>query len=64
MTLWDELLRNYDQKLEDIKTSLAYGAASEYSEYRQLVGQAVAVTWCRDMLKETVRKRIYEEDQE
>jgi len=64
MMLWDEILKNYNQRLDDLKSSLAYGSASDYSEYKQGVGQVIGIEWCRDVLKEIINKRIYEEEEE
>ena len=63
MTLWDDILKKFQEKQEEIKNSLANGAASEYREYRQMVGQITAIEWCTDTLKDVVNKRIYEEEE-
>ena len=63
MTLWDDILKKFQEKQEEIKNSLANGAASEYHEHRQMVGQITAIEWCTDTLKDVVNKRIYEEEE-
>ena len=63
MTLWDDILKHYNQRIEELKNSLANGSASEYYEYRKMVGQIAGMEWCRDTLKEIVNKRIYEEEE-
>ena len=62
MNFWDELNLKYEEKLLDIKNSLAYGNASSYDEYRYTVGVIEGVECAKECLKHIVKQRIYEEE--
>lgn len=62
MNFWDELNLKYDEKLRDMKNSLAYGNASNYDEYQHSVGVIEGVEWAKQYLKHVVKQRIYEEE--
>ena len=63
MNFWDELNLKYEERLQDIKNSLAYGNVSSYDEYRQAVGTVEGLEWSRECLKEIINNRFkLEED--
>ena len=62
MTLWEELTQEYDKQIEELKNLLAYGTASSYSDYRQIVGRIEGIELSKDNLVNIVKTRIYEED--
>ena len=62
MTLWEELTREYDKQIEELKNLLAYGSASSYADYRQIVGRIEGIELSKDNLVNIVKTRIYEED--
>tara|TARA_R100001594_G_scaffold70750_1_gene105199 strand:+ start:217 stop:414 length:198 start_codon:yes stop_codon:yes gene_type:complete len=62
LNFWDELNLKYEEKILDLKNSLAYGNASSYDEYRHTVGVVEGVEWAKECLKHIVKQRIYEEE--
>jgi hypothetical protein len=62
LNFWDELNLKYEEKILDLKNSLAYGNASSYDEYRHAVGVIEGVEWATECLKHIVKQRIYEEE--
>jgi|TARA_R110000744_G_scaffold161844_1_gene278407 hypothetical protein len=62
MTLWEELTQEYDKQIEELKNLLAYGSASSYADYRQIVGRIEGIELSKDNLVNIVKTRIYEED--
>tara|TARA_B110000211_G_scaffold8835_1_gene9437 strand:+ start:15 stop:203 length:189 start_codon:yes stop_codon:yes gene_type:complete len=62
MTLWEELTQEYDKQIEELKNLLAYGTASSYADYRQIVGRIEGIELSKDNLVNIVKTRIYEED--
>jgi|TARA_R110001599_G_scaffold256037_2_gene456164 hypothetical protein len=62
MTLWEELTEEYDKQIEELKNLLAYGSASSYADYRQIVGRIEGIELSKDNLVNIVKTRIYEED--
>tara|TARA_R110000803_G_scaffold58392_1_gene116583 strand:- start:726 stop:914 length:189 start_codon:yes stop_codon:yes gene_type:complete len=62
MTLWEELTEEYDKQIEELKNLLAYGTASSYADYRQIVGRIEGIELSKDNLVNIVKTRIYEED--
>jgi|TARA_R110000796_G_scaffold32238_1_gene84635 hypothetical protein len=62
MTLWEELTQEYDKQIEELKNLLAYGTASSYSDYRQIVGRIEGIELSKDNLVNIVKTRIYEEE--
>ena len=62
MTLWEELTQEYNKQIEELKNLLAYGSASSYADYRQIVGRIEGIELSKDNLVNIVKTRIYEED--
>jgi|TARA_R110000787_G_scaffold251559_1_gene357048 hypothetical protein len=62
MTLWEELTQEYDKQIEELKNLLAYGTASSYADYRQIVGRIEGIELSKDNLVNIVKTRIYEEE--
>ncbi len=62
MTLWEELTQEYDKQIEELKNLLAYGSASSYADYRQIVGRIEGIELSKDNLVNIVKTRIYEEE--
>jgi hypothetical protein len=64
MTIWDEFVQTLNEEINNLRLSLGNGSASDYAEYRQIVGTLVGLEWSRDRLTDIVKKRIYDEDEE
>jgi len=64
MTIWDEFVQTLNEEINNLRVSLGNGSASDYAEYRQMVGTLSGLEWSRDHLTDIVKKRIYDEDEE
>ena len=64
MDIWDEIVIEFNEELNKLKTTLGNGSAEDYSHYRQLVGSISGIEWARHNLTNIVKKRIYQEDNE
>lgn len=64
MTIWDEFVQTLNEEINNLRVSLGNGSASDYAEYRQMVGTLAGLEWSRDRLTDIVKKRIYDEDEE
>ena len=62
MDIWDEIVIEFNEELNKLKTTLGNGSAEAYSHYRQIVGSISGIEWARDNLTNIVKKRIYQED--
>ena len=63
MTLWEEITKELDKQVEDLKNLLAYGSASSYADYRQIVGRIEGIELSKDNLINIVKTRIYSEEE-
>jgi thymidylate synthase ThyX len=64
MEIWDEVVQEFNEEIQKLRTTLASGAAEDYSHYRQLVGSIQGLEWARGNLTEIIKKRTYAEDEE
>ena len=62
MDIWDEIVIEFNEELNKLKTTLGNGSAEDYSHYRQIVGSISGIEWARDNLTTIIKKRIYQED--
>ncbi len=62
MDIWDEIVIEFNEELNKLKTTLGNGSAEDYSHYRQIVGSISRIEWARDNLTNIVNTRIYQED--
>ena len=64
MTIWDEFVQTLNEEINNLRVSLGNGSASDYAEYKQMVGTLAGLEWSRDRLTDIVKKRIYDEEEE
>ncbi len=64
MDIWDEVVIEFNDEINKLKTTLGNGSAEDYSHYRQLVGSISGIEWARNNLTSIIKKRIYQEDEE
>ena len=62
MNIYEEVSKEYDKQIEELKNLLAYGTASSYADYKQIVGRIEGIELSKDNLVNIVKTRIYEED--
>tara|TARA_R110000823_G_scaffold158165_1_gene288958 strand:- start:46 stop:240 length:195 start_codon:yes stop_codon:yes gene_type:complete len=63
MEIWDEVIKEYNNEINNLRLTLGNGSAEDYSHYRQIVGSISSLEWARDNLTDLVKKRIYMEDE-
>ena len=64
MDIWDEVITEFNNEINNLRVTLGNGSAEDYSHYRQIVGSISSLEWARDNLTDIVKKRIYMEDDE
>ncbi len=64
MDIWDEVVIEFNDEINKLKTTLGNGSAEDYAHYRQLVGAISGIEWARNNLTSIIKKRIYQEDEE
>tara|TARA_R110002060_G_scaffold16664_2_gene23135 strand:- start:387 stop:581 length:195 start_codon:yes stop_codon:yes gene_type:complete len=64
MEIWDEVVKEYNNEINNLRLTLGNGSAEDYSHYRQIVGSITSLEWARDNLTDIVKKRIYMEDED
>jgi len=64
MDIWDEVVIEFNDEINKLKTTLSNGSAEDYAHYRQLVGSISGIEWARNNLTSIIKKRIYQEDEE
>ena len=63
MNIYEEISQEYDKQIEELKNLLAYGSASSYADYRQIVGRIEGIELSKDNLINIVKTRIYIEEE-
>ncbi len=64
MDIWDEIVQELNQEINQLRITLGNGSAEDYPHYRQVVGSISGLEWARDNLTSIVKKRIYMEEEE
>jgi hypothetical protein len=59
--LYEELEKELQKEIENIKNGLAYGACSEYASYREQVGRIAGIETSINLIKDYLKKYIEEE---
>ena len=62
MEIWDEVVKEYNNEINNLRLTLGNGSAEDYSHYRQIVGSISSLEWARDNLTDIIKKRMYMED--
>jgi hypothetical protein len=64
MDIWDEIVQELNQEINQLRVTIGNGSAEDYPHYRQVVGSISGLEWARDNLTSIVKKRIYMEEEE
>ena len=64
MDIWDEVITEFNNEINNLRVTLGNGSAEDYSHYRQIVGSISSLEWARDNLTQIIKKRIYMEDED
>ena len=59
--LYEEIAKELQKEIENIKNSLAYGASSDYHSYRESVGRIAGIEISINIVKDFVNKYIEED---
>lgn len=59
--LYEELQKELQKEIENIKNSLAYGTSSDYASYREQVGRIAGIETSINLIKDYLKKYIEEE---
>jgi hypothetical protein len=58
LLLTTDIRRGVEEKIKDVKNSLALGSASDYSEYRYIVGYLAGLSDGADISVEILNRRL------
>ena len=64
MDILDEITSVYNEDIIKLKASLGNGSAEDYAHYRQMVGSITSIEWAIQILKQTIKKRTYADEEE
>ena len=64
MDIWDEVITEFNNEINNLRITLGNGSAQDYPHYRQIVGSISSLEWARDNLTQIIKKRIYMEDED
>ena len=64
MDIWDEVITDFNNEINNLRVTLGNGSAEDYPHYRQIVGSISSLEWARDNLTQIIKKRIYMEDED
>ena len=62
MDIWDEVVNEYNDELNKLRTGVCDGQSDTFAHYRQIVGSIHGIEWARDNLRDIVKKRLHMED--
>lgn len=61
MTLYENLVKELQKEIDEVKNSLAYGGVSDYASYREAVGKVHGLEISISIIKEITSKYIEED---
>ena len=64
MDIWDEVITEFNNEINNLRVTLGNGSAEDYPHYRQIVGSISSLDWARDNFTQIIKKRIYMEDED
>ena len=59
MEIWDEVIKEFNREINNLRISLGNGSAEDYSHYRQVVGSISSLEWARNNLTDIIKRRTY-----
>jgi hypothetical protein len=59
MEIWDEVIKEFNLEINNLRISLGNGSAEDYSHYRQVVGSISSLEWARNNLTDIIKRRTY-----
>jgi len=64
MDIWDEVVKEFTDEIQNLRIKLGEGSVEDYAHYRQVVGSIHSLEWARKNLTDIIKKRTYGEDEE
>ena len=61
MTLYEDLVKQLQKEIDEVKNSLAYGGVSDYASYREAVGKINGFEISISIIKDTTNRYIEED---
>ena len=58
MEIWDEVIKEYNNEINNLRLTLGNGSAEDYPHYRQMVGSITSIEWCKNNLKHIIKRRM------
>ena len=55
MDIWDEIVQELNQEINQLRITIGNGSAEDYPHYRQIVGSISGLEWARDNLTSIVK---------
>ena len=59
MEVWDEVIKEFNQEINNLRLTLGNGGAEDYPHYRQIVGSITSLEWARNIFRVIIKKRTY-----
>ncbi len=64
MDIWDEIIKAYQDEIQNLKNMLGEGSVDDHPHYRQVVGSIHGIEWSKEKLRDIINKvnKANEED--
>jgi len=64
MDIWDEIVKAYQDEIQNLKNMLGEGSVDDHQHYRQVVGSIHGIEWSKEKLRDIINKvnKANEED--
>ena len=64
MDIWDEVVQELNNEIQNLRITLGSGSAEDYAHYRQIVGSIQGLDWARTNITDIIKKRTYGENED
>jgi len=64
MDIWDEVVKELGNEIQNLRITLGSGSAEDYAHYRQIVGSIQGLDWARTNITDIIKKRTYGENED
>ena len=64
MDIWDEVVKELGDEIQQLRITLGNGTAEDYAHYRQIVGSIQSLEWARTNINDIIKKRTYGENED
>jgi hypothetical protein len=56
MDIWDEIIKEYGNEIQNLKNMLGEGSVDDHQHYRQVVGSIHGIEWSRQKALDIISK--------